>query len=347
MLQAINSKTHRLVLAVNADHDEQYHCPECQESLILRHGNATIPHFAHHPGSQCVLGAGETNEHLQGKQQIYDWAEKHGWQPTMELYLPQIQQRPDVLIKVGNRQIALEFQCSPLSLLRLNERNNGYRQLDIKFRWLLGSPYLRKLHAGKVAQFTQLVRKQPMLLYWNIKSNRVEHVDCRRVSLITKGTGTPRQIIIKQTKQIQFHLRRRDQHWRKLAMAAYQQRHLLAACPLVAHDCVKRWPVIQGSIVEWRIWILLDLEHYPLGYCWPGQKWWQWLLQKGQWLPFPCLNDNGASLVEEVLKDFTNDLVKEDLIDLDQSAVKLKKYPVWFPSLETKLGRLYSSQLRL
>lgn len=343
MFQALDAKTQHLVLAINAQHKGSYICPECHETLVLRHGQSTIAHFAHRPGSTCSLGAGETEEHLLGKQQIFQWAKDHYWKPALEQYLPTIQQRPDILINFHGQRIALEFQCSPLSINRLCERNAGYHRLGIRYRWLLGSPYLRKLHVNKVAQFTQLVNGRPSLIYWNTNSQRIIHVDCQGISLISRGIMTEDQIMIGQTKRIQTSLRHRELRWRKLTMMAYQRSHLLAACPLVAHDCRRRWPVCRHSVVEWRIQCLLGLEQYPIGYCWSLTAWQSWLKQSGQWLLFPCLSDNGAELIRDVMNDFTNDLKSSSILIQRSTTIQLKKYPVWFPSVETKLGRLYAA----
>ena len=116
---------------------------------------------------------GETALHQRGKQQLAAWAHSRGWQPRLEVYLPAIQQRADLLVTIRGRQVALEFQCSGLSCQRLAARNAGYRQLGIHPVWLLGPAYRRSLRAAKRAQFTQLRGGRPVLLYWQVETGRL------------------------------------------------------------------------------------------------------------------------------------------------------------------------------
>lgn len=340
MLQAKDSSTGRLVLASNAKYGRTYLCPECGEDLILRSGQCIIEHFAHHPGTHCYLGTGETNEHLLGKRQLYQWALEHSWHPKIEHYFVQIKQRPDLLIEINQHRVALEFQCSPLSYQRMMERNQGYKKLGIAYRWLLGSPYNHKLSNSKIAQFTQYVKNKPLLIFWNTKVGQVRYKDCSRVSFLRRIPQNRNDLIIGQTKLLQFSLRRQNQKIRKLVMLAYQHRHLLAAMPLVAHDWQPRWPVLHRPVLEWRVLVLLMLESFPLGYQWPAASWRRWLFEQGEWLAFPCLTDNGLGLVRLVIDDFALDLISDGVLGHAAGLIILKKYPVWFASPETKLGFL-------
>ncbi len=81
---------------------------------------------------------GRLPKHLLGKQQIYEWAAQRGWQSQLEPYLKKIAQRPDILVQIHGQPLALEFQCSPLSVQRLQERNDGYHSQVIGVYWLLG-----------------------------------------------------------------------------------------------------------------------------------------------------------------------------------------------------------------
>lgn len=167
MLIAVHND--QLVLAENAKSDMAYYCPGCGQGVILRRGKHKITHYAHKRGNNCGFSEGETLEHLKGKKQIYQWAQKHHWNPQLEVYFPTIAQRPDILLEINGQTVAVEFQCSPLSLERLLARNEGYRQLKIPVWWILGSPYLRNLRNKKIVQFTQIFRKQFVLLFWDVK----------------------------------------------------------------------------------------------------------------------------------------------------------------------------------
>lgn len=340
MLQAIQQSTGRLTLASQAARDLTYRCPECGEDLVWRHGPAVVDHFAHHPGSQCRLGAGESGEHLRGKEQLYHWAQAHAWQPQLEVYLPEINQRPDLLVTINGQLSAIEFQCSPLSLSKIMERNAGYRQLGIPVHWLLGSPYHHRLTRAKCAQFTQLSHGEPQLLYWDTRAHKLVKRNARRLSYLSHPPASRSQIAVRQTRKIQQELNHRNPGLRLLTMAAYRQHHLLAGCPVVAHDWRAAWPVTTRPLLDWRISCLLWLEQVPLGYSWAKLQWEQCLLSHGQWLQFPCLADNGRGLIQGVISNFTADLVEAGLMKLVAEKVTLCRYPRWFPSAETKIGYL-------
>lgn len=113
-------------------------------------------------------------KHLLGKEQIYKWAQQCGWQPQLEPYLKEIAQRPDILVRIHGQPMALEFQCSPLSVQRLQERNDGYHSLGIGGYWLLGPTYCRHLRQGVISQFTQMNDGQSHLAFWRLDSQQIE-----------------------------------------------------------------------------------------------------------------------------------------------------------------------------
>ncbi|RRK11546.1 competence protein [Lactiplantibacillus garii] len=147
-----------LVPAAQASRHGQYFCPGCTAPVILKRGAVMVPHFAHQPGSDCqAFSEGETSEHLRGKAQLAGWFERSGYQVRLEAPLPQLKQRPDVLVhRAGTAPLAIEFQCSPLSTQRLWERTVGYRQHGYRVLWLLGRPYSHGIRVhGKALKFLQ------------------------------------------------------------------------------------------------------------------------------------------------------------------------------------------------
>lgn len=123
-----------VVLAKNAKRGEPYFCPACHEPVVLKKGQLKLSHFAHHSGShhcQESFSEGETYEHLLGKLLL---AETLGPECRLEVFLPGLQQRPDVL---WGRQ-AWEFQCSPLPFWRFCQRSQHYQQEGFTDVWLLG-----------------------------------------------------------------------------------------------------------------------------------------------------------------------------------------------------------------
>lgn len=111
-------------------------CPGCQGALIFKNGQQKVPHFAHRHNQGChVFSEGETQEHLMGKRFLQQILPADA---QMEAYLPKLQQRPDLLWQ----RLAVEFQCSSLSLARFFERTENYQAHGYQPWWLLGKHFL-------------------------------------------------------------------------------------------------------------------------------------------------------------------------------------------------------------
>lgn len=133
--------------ALNANKQQTYYCPDCQEIVMLKCGKKVHPHFAHYATCQrSLLSENETIEHLQGKQMIYDMCCACQLVAHLEMYLPDLKQRPDIFITYGTRQIAVEFQCSRLAMEVMQQRTKGYQQAGIEVIWILGKQNARCSH---------------------------------------------------------------------------------------------------------------------------------------------------------------------------------------------------------
>lgn len=138
---------------------EKIYCPCCGSLLVLKNGSHMRPHFAHKSFSACAsFSEGETEEHLSGKSLIADWCETSGISYELEAYLPDLQQRPDVLLE---GKYAIEFQCSFLSPERMQERTKNYQRYGYQVFWLLGRRFFLR---DKLANFHQLfLNRNPRL----------------------------------------------------------------------------------------------------------------------------------------------------------------------------------------
>lgn len=93
------------------------------------------PHFAHVSLEQChFYRENESAEHLNLKAELFRWAVQTE-EVEVEAFLPALQQIADLLV---DGKLALEVQCSPLSIERLQERTLSYRQHGYQVLWLLG-----------------------------------------------------------------------------------------------------------------------------------------------------------------------------------------------------------------
>lgn len=334
---------HHLIFANNADLRRQYYCPCCGERVILRHGPCKVAHFAHQKGSNCGFSEGETSEHLRGKQQLLTWAQERGYCPQLEVYLPEIQQRPDLLLQVNSRKIALEFQCSPLSLTRLRERNQGYRQLNIKPLWLLGAPYYHRLHRSKAAQFAQLIDQQLAVPYWDTATSSIWYDrQYYQVSFATKRLEMI-DLLKMQTKQLErWQLAFPTKKIRQLALMGQSQP--LSLCPLVCHDCLPSWPVTRQPLIFWRIGIVKYLNQLPLFTRWNLNSW-RWLLIKAsgvEWLTFGCLPTSKVRAL--VCSQFTAELVKAEIVLKTSSGYVLMRHVCWFRNAAMKYAEIENAR---
>lgn len=326
---------HHLIFAANADSHQQYYCPGCHERVILRHGPHKIAHFAHQKGSDCGFSEGETSEHLRGKQQLLAWAHQRGYCPRLEFYLPPIQQRPDLLLQVNGQKVALEFQCSPLSLTRLRERNRGYQQLKIDFLWLLGAPYYHRLHREKAAQFAQLIDHQLVIPYWDTATRSIWYDrQYYQVSFVNKQLKAV-DILKIQTKRLEHQqLVFPTKRIRYLSLMGQPQPLFL--CPLICHDLQPSWPVARQPLILWRIGIIKYLNQLPLFTRWSFTRW-QWLLASvsgTEWLTFGCVST--SKIRRLVFEQFTADLIKAGIVLPASSGYVLMRHARWFRSLTMK-----------
>lgn len=126
---------------------DDYFCPDCQQSVYLRKGVKRLSHFAHYQKCESPqFSEGETTEHLKGKLLLYQWASMFCDSVQLEAYIPELQQRPDILICYQGKQIALEFQCSPISLEQLSNRTQGYQNAGYKVIWIVGGKHAKQIN---------------------------------------------------------------------------------------------------------------------------------------------------------------------------------------------------------
>ncbi|MDC3417199.1 competence protein CoiA [Aquibacillus salsiterrae] len=153
MLQALD-KEGKSVIPAQLTHEEisflksnnSFVCPVCREDVILKAGNKVLAHFAHLPNSNCASSKnGETLYHERGKLDLYQWLVRQRIPAKLEVYLPDIKQRPDLLIQLNKKQIAIEYQCVRMSEQEFIDRNNGYKSLHITPIWVLGGNRMKRI----------------------------------------------------------------------------------------------------------------------------------------------------------------------------------------------------------
>lgn len=160
----------QLVLAKEASKNDRYFCPDCKDKLILKQGNKLTAHFSHY--KKCdnpTFSEGETTEHVSGKLWLFEQCLRHNLNTVLEAYLPNIQQRPDILVTYKGQLFAIEFQCSRISLNCIQHRTKGYLDQGIKVIWIVGKENAKLLHSPYVYSFPALLgikyEKEQLYLY--------------------------------------------------------------------------------------------------------------------------------------------------------------------------------------
>ncbi|MED4228020.1 competence protein CoiA, partial [Neobacillus cucumis] len=121
---------------------EEFVCPICGETLLLKLGDQRIFHFAHKKVSQCRdIYENETFEHLEGKKQLFQWLIKQKIPSVLEYYDRNIQQRPDILFQFKGQKYSLEYQCSSISDKVFSKRTRTYLDNGYTPLWIMSSQH--------------------------------------------------------------------------------------------------------------------------------------------------------------------------------------------------------------
>lgn len=178
LLVALDAENKLFIANKKLSKNQSYYCPSCKSKVFLKIGEIMCPHFAHYKKSDCqVFSEGETAEHLKGKLALADYFKTNSEEVQLEAYLPELKQRPDILIKNNKRKIAIEFQCSSISIEKINQRTDGYLKAGYDVLWILGKNFQYK---------NGLTSLDKACLYFNLESRRflLFHYDVNREELI-------------------------------------------------------------------------------------------------------------------------------------------------------------------
>ncbi|SDQ88827.1 competence protein CoiA [Virgibacillus salinus] len=153
---------------------EEFSCPTCNEPVMMKAGTQMIPHFAHHSKNNCPSSeGGEGAYHERGKMLLYQWLKHQQLTVQLEAYLPAIRQRPDILISINNKLVAIEYQCARVPVEQIRERNEGYLSVGITPIWILGANRLTQHNRNhlKIDQFQlqfihQFSSVLPLMLFY-------------------------------------------------------------------------------------------------------------------------------------------------------------------------------------
>jgi competence protein CoiA len=189
---------------------EQFFCPTCKERVIVKAGMTTIPHFSHIAETKCESDdRGEGKYHEMGKLQLFTWFKKQGLSVTLEEYIPEIRQRPDLLIRINGKKIAVEYQCATIPIQEIQSRTNGYQSLGIHPIWILGANHFHRLGKNtiKLNQFTIHFIHQFNINFsptWYFFDPQTSHFIIANSPYLTRHNSTIVNLTIKKLSQFQF-----------------------------------------------------------------------------------------------------------------------------------------------
>ena len=147
-------------------------CPACNKPYEYCHGVVKTPYFRHKDKQECIdlYSETETQEHLRGKMDIYNWLIQQEPITDVELegWLPLTKQRPDIMFKCNGEQYVIEYQCTPIST-EYHERHELYQASGIKDVWILGTlKYLQLYHDGHGSKRVSEIEKYTEYYYDSI-----------------------------------------------------------------------------------------------------------------------------------------------------------------------------------
>lgn len=115
-----------------------FKCPICKKLVRLKSGTKRRAHFAHIDVTECENGREESKEHYEGKYDLYEYFKGTTGRVYIEKNIQAINQRPDILIEIGNVIICIEYQCSNIPLQQMIDRTQSYKDISFKVLWILG-----------------------------------------------------------------------------------------------------------------------------------------------------------------------------------------------------------------
>ncbi|NEW65865.1 hypothetical protein H1220_03370 [Carnobacteriaceae bacterium zg-84] len=256
MLIAKNHR-HHYCQAKLATKEEDYYCPSCLQEVVLKIGKVKTPYFAHKKVcSQNLFSEGETIEHVQGKQYLYDLLSKHSCCPVLEPYIKTLKQRPDILFFYKHQQYVIEFQCSFISSEKIRQRTEGYVKEGYHVIWIVG----RKLFLSHNLFFAQTT---PVLSLF--------HLNTQTKKLYQKTVGYTHAITLvdllsNQSKRYQLNVRQTPNQYSKRCLSKaclrylYERRIAVCYLPSVLFIQKKHYLGLATSFIEVLIYVFCKIQ---------------------------------------------------------------------------------------
>lgn len=256
-----------------------YTCANCQQAVQLRRRQRTW-FFAHTPQAGGQHDA-ESAGHQAGKAALSQWLVNSQLTVTNEQVVANGQQRIDVC--VPSQQLALEYQCSPITQADLHARHRGYAEAGWRDWWILGADNIPQSRwCAKTAQFCQYSPQLGFYVYvlrapyqelelWHHLTKaphqeRWQGGDRVRYSLTHPWTEFNRWhsqahrvanaasfSVVAWRQQLEWRVRRRDPRMRALLHNLYPKGLLVTDIPAWCFPTAPLPPVFTGSFFDFAV----------------------------------------------------------------------------------------------
>lgn len=335
--------------------EDKYYCPACQKGVHLKQGAVMRPHFAHFKAEACAaFSEGETAEHLEGKVQLREWLECLNVRVEMEAYLPELKQRPDLLVVKGKRRIAVEFQCSGIAIEKVAERTRGYRRAGIGVVWVLGEQLAgqKKLTAfqkacltnvkGELVLFSYSVKKKRLVYWGDFRLNQKARMQCEKKFLlkdslirVEKLNQPGKRRSVNMEMEYQKMMRQfQGERLRDFQRCLYEKGETHISLPKEIYGrCSQEW-LICGHPLEWKMQFIWWLEGFDLRTILTERKIREWVQLLNYYTVPQATEEQRLRPVLEFVEILTEAGVLKR-IRLDKWTII--KYPKRFKNLEEKL----------
>ncbi|MHC9536512.1 competence protein CoiA [Dellaglioa sp. BT-FLS60] len=287
MIFAKKKHQDELVCARDVKQNETYFCPGCGERVIFKQGPQKQAHFAHYKKSCHFFSEGETNSHVTGKNLIKVWAEKRHKKAEIEEYLPELKQRPDVLVTLRNSQLVIEYQCSPLSLSSFTKRTKGYKKYGYRVFWILGKRHmLNQRLTQQQAMFINFhknigyflvfldAERQCLILNYELCFENCQGIRYRtkvvndattlmvfiRANQRNEGLALSQSELLGQLTKLEKNCHYLNPYLKDQIDFCYRQRHYFMGFPACCLSCVRLPPIYRHADIFWRIRVVLELQ---------------------------------------------------------------------------------------
>jgi hypothetical protein len=109
----------------------------CDSRAIMKTSHLGLQFFSHHAKKNCNFKP-ESIEHLMLKKYVYEILNNLGYKADIEknIYINDIQRRPDVLLEINDLKIAFEIQNTKQNLALIKQRSKEYVRNNMIVVWL-------------------------------------------------------------------------------------------------------------------------------------------------------------------------------------------------------------------